>query len=255
MKMLEGRFFEKNRQSDFEAIVLNEMAAKEYPGKGSIIGKEVIIDNKTYHVLGVVQDFNFRSLHHKIQPLVFTRTENQGNAFIKIKNSQIPATITLLQKQWKKYNNSSSPFFYTFHDDVVAKHYIKDQQAKKLLILLSFISIAIACVGLYAISFFTIVRRTKEIGIRKVNGAKISELMKMLNMNFLKWVVLAFVVATPIVWYVMKIWLETFAYKTALSWWIFVSGGVAALGIALLTVSWQSWKAAVRNPVEALRYE
>jgi putative ABC transport system permease protein len=109
--------------------------------------------------------------------------------------------------------------------------------------------------GLFALSIFSINTRIKEIGIRKVNGARISEVLIMLNRDFVKWVVIAFVIATPIAWYVMHKWLENFAYKTELSWWIFALAGLLSLGIALLTVSWQSWKAATRNPVEALRYE
>jgi putative ABC transport system permease protein len=110
-------------------------------------------------------------------------------------------------------------------------------------------------IGLFALSFQSSRNRTKEIGIRKVNGAKVSEILAMLNKNFIKWLVIAFVVACPIAYYAMNKWLENFAYKTTLSWWIFALAGVLALGIALLTVSWQSWRAATRNPVEALRYE
>ena len=109
--------------------------------------------------------------------------------------------------------------------------------------------------GLFTLARFAAESRTKEIGVRKVNGARISEVMVMLNKDFIKWVTIAFVIACPIAWYAMHRWLESFAYKTELSWWIFALAGVLALGIALLTVSWQSWKAATRNPIEALRYE
>ncbi len=253
LKIEDGRFFEKERKSDLKAAILNEAALKKYTGEGSIIGKELIVDGN-YRVIGVVKDFNFRSLHYQIQPLVMVQVENKGNIFIKIRNNQISEVRKIVQNLWKKYH-IEFPFNYAFHDDVIALHYIKDQQAKKLLLVLSILSIAIACVGLYAISFFTIIRKTKEIGIRKVNGAKTSDILTMLNKDFIKWVAIAFVLATPIAWFAMNKWLENFAYKTELSWWIFALAGLLALGIALLTVSFQSWKAASRNPVEALRYE
>ncbi|MGV8093697.1 MAG: ABC transporter permease [Mangrovibacterium sp.] len=254
-KMKEGRFFDHERKTDFDAVVLNESAVREYSGKGSLVGKNIIYGDKTYQVIGIIKDFNFRSLRHTIEPLLITRAENDGDvAYVKIRNAQISEVIGIVQKLWREFN-IDSPLNYIFHDEVVARHYVKDQQAKKLLLLLSVISITIACVGLYAVSFFSIIRRTKEIGIRKVNGARVSEVMMMLNKDFVKWVVIAFIVATPIAYYMMHRWLETFAYKTALSWWIFALSGMLALGIALLTVSWQSWKAATRNPVEALRYE
>ena len=124
-----------------------------------------------------------------------------------------------------------------------------------LLTIFSVITLLILILGLIGISLFIAERKTKEIGIRKVNGAKISEILSMLNKDFVKGVAIAFGFATPITWYAMTKWLESFAYKTELSWWIFAFAGLLALGIALLTVSWQSWKAATRNPVEALRYE
>jgi putative ABC transport system permease protein len=254
LKMKEGRFFEKAKQTDFNAAILNETALKQYSGEGSMIDKDVIVGGKTYYVIGIVKDFNFRSLHNPIQPLVITRIENFGNVSVKITNDKIPEAIEILQKLWKKYN-IPFPLSYEFHDAVVAAHYIKDQQAKRLLLILSIISIAIACVGLYAISFFTIVRRTKEIGIRKVNGALVTEVITMLNRDFIKWVAIAFFIVCPVAWFTMHRWLQNFAYKTTLSWWVFAAAGGIIIMIALLTVSIQSYKAATRNPVEALRYE
>ena len=253
-KIKEGRYFEKERQTDFDAVILNESAAKEYRGSGSLVGTDVIVGEKTCHVVGIVNDFNFRSLHHRIEPLVVTRIENFGNVFVKVGNAQIPEVLSTIQNLWAEFK-IDFPLNYKFHDEVLAQHYAKDQQAKKLLFLLSVISILIACVGLYAVSFFTIIKKTKEIGIRKVNGANVSEILAMLNSDFVKWVVIAFVIATPVAYFAMNKWLENFAYKTELSWWIFALAGLLALGIALLTVSFQSWKAATKNPVESLRYE
>ena len=119
----------------------------------------------------------------------------------------------------------------------------------------AFMAIVLAALGLFGYVSLTLIQRTKEIGIRKVNGAKVSEILSMINKDFVKWIVIAFLIATPIAYYTMNKWLENFAYKTTLSWWIFALAGLLALGIALLTVSWQSWRAATRNPVEALRYE
>nr|MDA3880962.1 FtsX-like permease family protein [Prolixibacteraceae bacterium] len=131
----------------------------------------------------------------------------------------------------------------------------KELRTRTLLSIMAFLAIGISMIGIFGLTVFLIQIRTKEIGIRKVNGAKISEILNMLNKDFVKWVIIAFVIATPVAYYAMHKWLENFAYKTELSWWIFALAGVMALGIALITVSFQSWKAATRNPVEALRYE
>jgi putative ABC transport system permease protein len=254
LQLVEGRFFNKELKSDFEAVILNETAAKEYQEAGSLMGKNLILNGKDYTIAGIVKDFNFRSLYHKVQPLVIIQIENFGNVFVKVRNNQIPEALEVIRSKRKELN-LTKPLDYEFHDEVIAEQYLKDQQAKKLLLFLSLVSVLIACVGLYAISFFTIIKRTKEIGIRRVNGAKVSEILTLLNRDFIKWVAIAFVVACPIAYFAMQKWLENFAYKTTLSWWIFALAGVLALGIALLTVSWQSWRAATRNPIEALRYE
>jgi putative ABC transport system permease protein len=253
LEIIEGRFFEKEMQTDFNAAIINETAFKTYSGNGSIIGKNLICDGD-YKIIGIVRDFNFRSLHHPVQPLVILRTENAGNIFIKVSNNQVSEVIEILKDKWGKFE-VSSPLDYTFHDELVAGHYNRDQQAKRLLLVLSVISVAIACVGLYAISFFSIIKRTKEIGIRKVNGARIWDVMALLNINFIKWVILAYIIAIPVAWFTMNNWLDNFAYMTELSWEIFSLAGLLLIGIAFLTVSWQSWRAAKRNPVEALRYE
>ena len=130
-----------------------------------------------------------------------------------------------------------------------------DNRTYHIVISFTIIAILISCLGLFGLVTFSTRQRTKEIGVRKVNGARVLEVVTMLNKNFVKWIVIAFVFATPIAYYAMHKWLENFAYKTTLSWWIFALAGLLALGIALLTVSWQSWRAATRNPVEALRYE
>jgi putative ABC transport system permease protein len=173
---------------------------------------------------------------------------------VRTKTRQIPETLKVLDKLWAEFN-IQRPFEYEFHDEVFASHYEKDQQAKKLLLILSIISISIACIGLYAISIFIMIRKTKEIGIRKVNGATIGNVLLLLNRDFLAWVLISFLIATPIAWYAMQEWLSNFAYKTELSWWIFALAGMLTLSIAFITLSWQSWRIASRNPSEALRYE
>ena len=144
---------------------------------------------------------------------------------------------------------------YFFMDEKIAQQYKAETILSRILFAFSSICILISIIGISTLALFISQQRTKEIGIRKVNGAKVSEILSMLNKDFVKWVAIAFVIATPIAYYAMKKWLENFAYKTELSWWIFALAGLLALGIALLTVSWQSWRAATRNPVEALRYE
>jgi putative ABC transport system permease protein len=147
------------------------------------------------------------------------------------------------------------PFEYFFLNDYLGEQYESENTLMKLANAFSILCIMVACLGLIGITLIMQENRIKEIGIRKVNGAKISEILALHTKDLVIWVAIAFVVATPIAWYAMHKWLENFAYRTSLSWWIFVLAGVLALGIALLTVSWQSWKAAMRNPVEALRYE
>ena len=159
-----------------------------------------------------------------------------------------------MEKIWTSHY-PDNPFNYFFLNDFYNEQYLADQRFNGLFLASSILAIIIACLGLSGLSAYAITRRTKEIGIRKVNGARITQVMVLLNKDFVKWVLFAIVIATPIAWFAMHKWLQNFAYRTELSWWIFACAGMLALVIALLTVSWQSWRAATRNPVEALRYE
>jgi len=180
--------------------------------------------------------------------------DSEANFLIKFKEGSTQNGLLFVQSLFSKINPGES-FQYTFLTDEISALYQKEKRLSHIYILFTLIALFISANGLFTITLYDTHKRTKEIGIRKVNGATIAEILAMLNKDFVKWVTISIVIATPVSWYAMNKWLENFAYKTDLSWWIFALAGALALGIALLTVSWQSWKAATRNPVEALRYE
>jgi len=258
-KMIKGRWFSRELASDKNAIVLNEAAVREM-GLEDPIGEEFyksLSRSEKFKVIGVVDDFNFRSLHHKVEPLLFyPLSDNDYWRYIEIKGntSDRKQLIAEINRVWSKVSGNDY-MNYSFLDDRMTTLYANEMKTKSSIELFSLIAILISCFGLLGTVLNISNEKTKEIGIRKVNGAKVWEVLTMLNKDFVKWVMIAFVVATPIASYAMNKWLENFAYKTTLSWWIFALAGLLALGIALLTVSWQSWKAATRNPIEALRYE
>jgi putative ABC transport system permease protein len=235
--------------------LLNESAAKKL-GWNDPIGKRFNSPNgKEGFVTGIVKDFHFKSLHSELEPLfLYLRDSTSNYLAVKLNTTGIPVTVEYIQKLWNRMV-PDSPFEYFFYDNFYDQLYKKETLFGKIIFIFSTIAILIACMGLFGLAAFFSEKRTKEIGIRKVNGAKITEVITMLNREFIKWVFIAFLIATPIAWYAMYIWAQSFAYKSELSWWIFCLAGIIALGIALLTVSWQSLKAATRNPVEALRYE
>ncbi len=257
-QIIEGRWYSDKFSSDKDAILLNEEAVRKM-GFFEPLGKEFYNLSKTkkLKVIGVVKNFNFQSLHHKVQPLVFYYL-GQSDYFRYFVIKGIAADrgklLAEINKAWKIAVGNEYINHY-FLEDRIAVLYEKEANAKRSIGLFSLVAILISCFGLFGTVLNISNEKTKEIGIRKVNGAKISEVLIMLNRDFVKWVAIAFVIATPIAYYAMQKWLQNFAYKTELSWWIFALAGLLALGIALLTVSWQSCRAATRNPVEALRYE
>ena len=257
IQLSQGRFFEKDRKADEMTAVLNETAAREYTKKDSLLGKYLMFGNDPstkFQIIGVLKDFNFRSIHNPIEPLVILNREIYNFLYLKVNENKIAEAKMAIQSSFKELSISSPPD-YSFLDEVLARSYIKDKKAMKLLMFIAIISILISCFGLYAIVYFNLSRKVKEIGIRKINGAKVTEVMTMINKGFFKWIFIAFILACPVAWYLMHKWLQNFAYKTELSWGIFALAGFLTLGIALITMSWQSWRAATRNPLEALRYE
>jgi putative ABC transport system permease protein len=235
--------------------LLNESAVKKL-GWNKPLGKRFSCYNgKEGFVTGIIGDFHFKTLHKEIEPLfLYIREEEPKYLAVKLNTHDITGSVAFIKHQW---NNIApdSPFEYFFYDSYYDHLYKKEALFGKIIFIFSMIAILIACMGLFGLAAFFSERRTKEIGIRKVNGAVVAEILKMLNSEFIKWVVMSFIISTPVSWYAMHKWLQTFAYKTELSWWIFILAGISALAIALLTVSWQSWRAATRNPVDALRCE
>jgi len=206
-------------------------------------------------IAAVVPDFHYTDLHTEEKPLAIVSRKLFNYCFIiRINPLQRKKAISGIAATWDKIN-PEFPFQYEYITDVYQEVYAGEYTQTRVLSLFAIISVILSSLGIFALAAFSMERRIKEIGIRKVNGAKVSEILVMLNMDFLKWVVIAFIIATPVVYYVMLKWLQNFAYKTNLSWWIFALSGALALGVALITVSWQSWRAATRNPVESLRYE
>ncbi|WP_321280149.1 FtsX-like permease family protein [Marinifilum fragile] len=220
-------------------------------------GQPLEADQRRVDIIGVVDDFNYNSAHQQIGDYIFYINESPSNArftHIKIASGDIRPAMDYIQSEWDKhYPDQKMEYF--FMNDKITQQYKSENILRKILLSFSILAVVIGIIGISALSYFTSEQRTKEIGIRKTNGAKTYEIIRMLNKDFLKWVTIAFVLAFPIACYAMNKWLENFAYRTEMSWWVFALSGVMVMGIALITVSWQSWRAARRNPVESLRYE
>lgn len=260
-KFVAGRDFDINVSSDkATGMIINQSAVKAL-NLTDPIGKKIVVQNNAYtpnnelEVIGVIEDMQYFTLREASKPVMYyIRDWGKYEIALKLGSGDYSATLKQIEATWKEIA-PQWPFSYQFMDDRISLNYKSEINTAKIITGLSGISIFLSILGILGMILFTIQQRTKEIGIRKVNGARVSEILTMLNRDFVKWVAIAFVIATLIAYYAMDKWLESFAYKTELSWWIFALAGLLALGIALLTVSWQSWKAATRNPVEALRYE
>ncbi len=253
MKLSEGHGFTR-KEANYGETIFNETAVREF----GIVDIEKAKVFGTGRIIGVIEDFNLKSAHFPVSPVGFFCNGESGN-YIYVKTNvpdytQLKILVAQVEQKWNQIS-PSIPFEYRFLDEEWNYLYKKEIQFQQLLSHAGWISIFIACLGLFGLSIFIAEQQTKEIGIRRVNGASTLQILNMLNKGMLLWVGIAFVIATPIAWYAMSRWLENFAYKTTLSWWIFALAGLLSLLVALLTVSWQSWRAATRNPVEALRYE
>jgi putative ABC transport system permease protein len=258
MKMAAGRNFSCDFGTDSNNYVINAAAVNVLGWKTpeNAIGKDLAYGGVRGKVIGVVNDFHFESLHQSIIPLLFRMPskDNYGRLSIKIVGNNIGSSINAIQQAWQKLE-PETPFEYTFLDERFQKLYNSEQQQGSLFTIFSFIAIFIACLGLFGLSAFTISQRVKEIGVRKVLGASIPQIVTQLSKDFLKLVLIASVIALPVAWYAMSKWLLDFAFRISIQWWVFVMAGVVALVIAFVTISFQSIKAAMANPVKSLRSE
>ncbi|TGV03414.1 FtsX-like permease family protein [Flavivirga rizhaonensis] len=259
LTLQEGRWFDNNTRYSYnkDEIIINE-AAKKFLEVDNINNATILSPNevfKGYKIIGVIKNFNNEHLAYKPKPLVlFPSVQPEDDYFITLQENGVNDALISLGNLFKKVNPNET-FKYTFLSDEIVARYDKEKRLSLIYILFTLIALLISAIGLFTIALYDTQRRVKEIGIRKVNGAAIKEVMLMLNKDFMKWVLIAFIIACPIAYYAMSKWLENFAYKTSLSWWVFALAGVFMLVIALLTVSWQSYRAASRNPVESLRDE
>jgi len=248
-----GRYFLSDFPTDNTAIVINEQAAKVLGFKDPIGRKITTPQGSELSIIGVVKDFHFKSLHYKIEPLIM-QLGGSNTFFIRMRPGHITSTVESVSKTYDSFK-PDIPMDFHFLDDDYGNLYRTEKRIGKIFGYFSFLAIIISCLGLIGLSSFMTLRRTKEIGIRKINGAKSIEIFSMLSGEYFIWVMISIVIACPIAWYAMNKWLQNFAYRIDISWWVFILAGFVALFIAFLTVSWQSYKAAGKNPVEALRYE
>jgi len=255
IQMLQGRDYSRDFPTDSVGYILNEQALKKIAFKDPI-GKPLTFWQKKGSIIGVIKDFHFNSLHVPVNALIIRlgETDDYGNVLVRTEPGKTKQALAGLEKLCKQLN-PKFPFTYQFSDEEYTKLYKSEQMTGKLANCFSFLAIFISCLGLLGLAMFTAEQRTKEIGVRKVLGASISSLFVLLSKEFLVFVVIALLIATPIAWWAMHKWLQDYAYKIDISWWMFVMAGLVAILIALITVSFQAIKAAIANPVKSLRTE
>jgi putative ABC transport system permease protein len=253
-KILLGRDFSKDF-ADSANYLINESALKKI-GYKDPIGKPLTFWGTKGTIIGVIKDFHFNSLHVPINPLIIRliNEKSWGTALIRTEPGKTQIALEGLEKLHQKFN-PEFPFSHQFADEEYGFLYKSEQVVQKLSKYFAFLAIFISCLGLLGSVLFTAEQRTREIGIRKVLGASVSSLFGLLSKDFLILVLLAFVIATPLAWWVMDNWLQNYVYRVSISWTVFAIAGISALGIALLTISFQAIKAAIANPVKSLRTE
>ncbi len=260
MKMEQGRNFSKDFPTDTSAIIINEAFAKLLGLKDALNKPLYYMNNfpssdfTKYNIIGVVKNFNFNSLHDQVTPLVFFLSDQNGSIALRVNTAHIDQLIASLEKLYKKIA-PSQPFAYSFMDADYNKTYLSEQKMGGLSITFSILAIFIACLGLFGLITYAAEQRTKEIGIRKVLGASVTNVTTMLSRDFLRLVLIASIITFPIAWWAMNYWLQSFAYRIEISWWIFLVAGCTAIFIALITICIKAIRAAMANPVKSLRSE
>ena len=254
MKVIEGRGFSKEMRSDSSATIINKTMADKL-GLKNPLGQRIVNGWETWTVIGVMDDFNFESMKQNVGPLCLVLGNNSSTVVaVKIKTANTKSVLSYISSTWKSFA-PDQPMRYTFLDENFANMYADVQRTGKIFTTFAVLAIIIACLGLFALSAFMAEQRNKEIGIRKVLGASVSGITAMLSKDFVKLVIISIVIASPIAYWAMTKWLQDFAYRISISWWVIAVAGLAAVVIALITISFQSVKAALMNPIRTLRTE
>ena len=255
LKMKEGDWFGEKNNNGAHGFILNETAVKDFRLSLPATGTWFVFKGDTGRVIGVVNDFAYKSLHEKSGPVVIFNNAKWRNFFtVRIAGEKAAMGLSTINTVWKKYV-SDSPLEYTFLDDTFNNLYKQDQQTSFLMMVFAVIAIVISALGLFSLAAFEAVQRTKEIGVRKVLGATVAGIAKLLSKDFVKLVGIAILIASPVAWWVMNRWIQIFAYRIDIAWWMFALAGLLALLIAVVTTSLQSIKAALANPVKSLKSE
>jgi len=262
IQVIEGRSFSKDFTADSAGIILNEAAVKEFGYKpGNAVGKKIQYDFAGNHavleIVGVVKNFNFESLHNEIKPCGFTTgvfANKYGYVIASVKTNDYSGVLANIEKSWTVIN-PGTPFVYSFLDQDFQRNYEREEQTSRIIVYFTIIAILIACLGLFGLAAFSAEQRIREIGIRKILGASVTDVTALLSKDFIKLILIAIVIASPVAWYVMNKWLQAFAYRINITWWMFAAAALSTVLVALITVSFQSIKAAIANPVKSLRTE
>jgi putative ABC transport system permease protein len=252
MSIVAGRDFSVDMKSDSKGVIINQKMAKEL-GLKDPVGKS-IFNGRLWTVIGVVEDFHFESLRDKVEPLCMTLGLSPSVVSVKVTTADISNALQSIGTVWKKFS-PHQPIRYAFLDESYSRMYDDVKRMGRIFTTFAIFAIIVACLGLFALSAFMVEQRGKEISIRLVLGASMRSIFNLLTLNFVKLVLISIVIAVPIAWYMMNKWLEDFTYKTEISWDVFALSGLTAVGIALVTISYQSIKAALVNPVTSLRSE
>ena len=260
--LVAGKNFSSEASANGKEYIINETLAKELlkedsskAGITSLLDKQFGFDSLG-HIVGIARDFNFNSLHNKIETMfMFNQKEwGYGDMSVKINGDKQKAAIAFIESVWKK-DCADTPLDYQFLDDHFNELYRSDSQISTIVGTLAILAIIISCLGLFGLASYAAERRTKEVGIRKVMGASLQNLVLMLSKDFLKYVLIAALIALPLAWFSVHKWLQDYAYRINISWWIFLVAVLVAMLIAFATISFQAIKAAIANPVKSLRTE
>ena len=256
-KIISGRKFSKEFRMDNEAVIINRKLLELFGFKNldDILGKEVtwkFRSNRKRMVVGVVENFNHQSAKQEVEPMMFHLRKNI-TGYYSIRFNPNIITIETIEKKWKEYFDNN-PFEYFYMKDYYNNQLISDFQLKRIFMLLTVLAVILTCVGLYSFIKQILNNRTKEIAIRKVNGASVISIVKLINTDILKWYLISIIISFPVAWIAVSSWLSDFAFKVKLSWWIFILSGTLVSILLILTISWQCWKVAIRNPSETLRH-